>query len=232
MADEPDELDEVDPESELGLYRRERLDALARELFGNNRAECGRALGYQDGSYVGQMIRGKRTITEKTIRKAEKLPKAHGWFDPPGGRPSRNLASEDFEIVDRGDKVPLLSSVPGGDWCEAHEPFRPDEIEEWLSCPTKHGPDTFALRLKGISMEGPGGYREGEIVFIDPGAEARAGKDVVARTPDGKVTFKRLGEDDEGFYLYALNPAWPDRIIRAPKGTIFCGVAISSLIQR
>lgn len=57
-------------------------------------------------------------------------------------------------------------------------------------------------------------------------------RDVVARTPDGKVTFKRLKEDSEGRYLLALNPAWPDRVIRCPEGTLICGVVIGSFVPR
>lgn len=46
--------------------RRERLDRAAERVGG--KAELGRKLGYKDGHFVGQMIRGGRPITEKTIR--------------------------------------------------------------------------------------------------------------------------------------------------------------------
>lgn len=48
-------------------------DARARELarflrlaFDNNKAALGRRLGYADGSFVGQMLRGEKAITEVT----------------------------------------------------------------------------------------------------------------------------------------------------------------------
>ena len=126
-------------------------------------------------------------------------------------------------------RIPLVSWVRAGDWCEAHAT---DAAEEWLPCPTRHGPNTFALRVVGDSMDGPGGYREGEVIFVDPGIAATPGRDVVARTPDGRVTFKRLKSDEAGQYLLALNPSWPDRIIRVPSGTVICGVVIGSFTQR
>jgi hypothetical protein len=59
-------------------WRRERMRALAKKMHGN--AALGRALGWRDGAYVGQMIAGMRPITEKVIEKAESLPGARGWF--------------------------------------------------------------------------------------------------------------------------------------------------------
>lgn len=58
----------------LQEWRRERMRALAKQSGGN--AALGRALGWRDGAYVGQMIGGVRPITEKIIEKAEKLPGA------------------------------------------------------------------------------------------------------------------------------------------------------------
>ena len=49
---------------------------------------------------------------------------------------------------------------------------------------------TFALTVVGDSMDAPSGYREGEIVYIDPDIEPTPGKDVLAKA-DGKMTLKR-----------------------------------------
>jgi SOS-response transcriptional repressor LexA len=145
-----------------------------------------------------------------------------------------DLFSDDSNVTDlatRG-KVPLISWVQAGEWCDAHDSRLPGDADEWLPCPVRHTDSTFALRVVGESMDGPGGYREGEVIFVDPGLEAMTGKDVIARTPNGKVTFKRLKEDDQGRYLVALNPTWPDRIIRVPEGTVICGVVIGSFMPR
>jgi SOS-response transcriptional repressor LexA len=75
-------------------------------------------------------------------------------------------------------------------------------------------------------------YREGELILVDPAIEARHGDDVIARTPEGKATFKRLQVTPDGTFLIALNPSYPDRIIKAPADTHICGVVTASWMQR
>ena len=61
-------------------HRIAALRELIRMRFGNNKAALGRALGFRDGSLIGQMERGERPITEKMIEKIESLPSCGGWF--------------------------------------------------------------------------------------------------------------------------------------------------------
>lgn len=129
-------------------------------------------------------------------------------------------------------RIPLISWVQAGDFCEAIDNFQVGDAEDWLPAPRKMGNRAFALRVKGQSMDGPGGYADGEIIFVDPDRQAVPNCDVVVRTPDGAVTFKRLKEDVEGMYLAALNPNWPNQIIKVPEGTVFCGVVSASLRDR
>lgn len=182
-----------------------------------------------DVGNLSRLERGKQGYSPELLeRLADALGvKVRDFFD------SDDNAQEFFEhaVIPAG-QVPLISWVQAGEWCKAHDPMPLGHAEEWLPCPTKHSSSTFALRVVGDSMDGPGGYREGEIVFVDPEIAAMPNRDVVARTPDGKVTFKRLKEDSEGRYLLALNPAWPDRVIRCPEGTLICGVVIGSFVPR
>ena len=87
------------------------------------------------------------------------------------------------------------------------------------------------LRVDGDSMDDgtSDGYREGEIIFVDPDADPLPGRDVVVRTAENKTTFKRLKEDSEGRYLLALNGK---KIVRVPAGTHICGVVIFSGVKR
>jgi len=64
-------------------FRRERLKAAADKVGGN--AALGRLLGHQDGAFVGQMIRGTRPISEKTVIELEAKHGFRHWFseDPP-----------------------------------------------------------------------------------------------------------------------------------------------------
>lgn len=62
---------------------QERIDVLtqAAKLMGGN-ALLGRRLGFKDGSFVGQMIGGKRAITEKTFRKLQSISELKSLFAP------------------------------------------------------------------------------------------------------------------------------------------------------
>lgn len=128
------------------------------------------------------------------------------------------------------DRVPLISWVRAGDLCEAVDPFEPGDAEDWLDCPFPHSPTAYCLELRGLSMWPE--YREGEIVLVEPGITPCHNDDVIACTPDGQVTFKRLQISEEGNHLLALNPDFPNRIMHMPDGTHICGVVTGSWIKR
>jgi hypothetical protein len=69
-------------EGDLTLWRIQRLQAAIDRLDAGNLNAFGRRMGFTDGSYVGQMLRGTRPITEKFVRKLESIPQMDGWFDP------------------------------------------------------------------------------------------------------------------------------------------------------
>lgn len=65
-------------ESEIQVKRIERLAAMVEREGG--KAAAGRKLGYRDGAFVGQMLRGERPITEKTVAAVHGLSGYAGWF--------------------------------------------------------------------------------------------------------------------------------------------------------
>lgn len=127
-------------------------------------------------------------------------------------------------------RVPVISWVQAGQFCEAVDLYAPDSAEEWLDCPFPHSPRAFCLVVKGLSMHPD--YRPEEIILVEPELEAQHNDDVVVRTPDGEATFKRLQQTEDGKYLLALNPEFPNRIIAVPDETIICGVVTGSWINR
>lgn len=128
------------------------------------------------------------------------------------------------------DRVPLISWVRAGDLCDAVDPFQPGDAEDWLDCPFPHSLSAFCLELRGLSMWPD--YRDGEIVLVEPDLAPIHNDDVIARTPEGQVTFKRLQITEDGTYLLALNPDFPNRIMHMPDGTHVCGVVTGSWIKR
>src|SRR5690606_41919252 len=69
-------------------------------------------------------------------------------------------------------------------------------------------------------------FMEGDKVVIDPALDATPGSFVVAkRISDQAVTFKQLRREGDDFYLYALNEAWPERVIKLTEEWHICGRA-------
>ena len=97
----------------------------------------------------------------------------------------------------------------------------------WMACPVDHSDLTFALPVLGEAMIGDDGYREGEIIFIDPGVAPAHGKDVVLIT-GGTALFRRLVVTQEGRFLKTLNSCWPRPVIPLPADAIICGTVVFS----
>lgn len=83
------------------------------------------------------------------------------------------------------------------------------------------GSEIVALMVLGDSMAPE--FIEGEILVIETGAPATDGLFVIG-SADGEFIFRQLKRDDQGgWWLHALNPAYPDIAIPGPdtiKGVI------------
>ncbi|WP_449439557.1 S24 family peptidase [Pseudomonas migulae] len=134
------------------------------------------------------------------------------------------------EITRRFEKVPLISWVQAGAWCEAN--FELHDGETWLSCPVAISGSGYALRVLGDSMTNPGpgrSYPTGCIIFVDPEAESKTGDRVIARVPrTNEATFKVLVEDAGRQFLKPINPQYP--IIDITEETHICGKVVGSFI--
>lgn len=128
-------------------------------------------------------------------------------------------------------QVPLISWIQAGCWSEVSDIYAVGDAEEWLPCPVAHGPKTYALRVRGLSMYNPNerfSFKDGDIIFVDPDRPAIHKSLIVAKLTDTQeATFKQLIIEDNQRFLMALNPSWPDRIIRINGDAEICGVAIA-----
>ena len=129
-------------------------------------------------------------------------------------------------------KVPLISWVQAGAWCEAISNIEGYDPDSWLSCPVPMSSHGYALKVKGDSMTNPGpgrSYPTGCIIFVDPEAEAKAGDRVIARVPrTNEATFKILAEDAGRKFLRPINPQYP--IIDITEETHICGKVVGAFI--
>ncbi|MBV7569662.1 LexA family transcriptional regulator [Pseudomonas sp. PDM27] len=145
----------------------------------------------------------------------------NGFLDMPYGLGEFGNATV---LSHTGRKLPVIGSIAAGAWCESHGLFDHMDAEEWIDAPGPVGPRAFILRVEGISMEPK--FVEGDKIVIDPSLEAFPGHFVAAkRTRDQAATLKQLKQEGNEQYLYALNPDWPERIIRMTEEWVICGRA-------
>lgn len=204
---------------EIGQEIRRRRKALGMTL------EDLEALVGIDNGNLSRIERGKQGYTPETL---EKIATALGCTVS-----ELYAGITNVEELPHLGKIPQVSWVAAGQFSEASDPFPVGLAEDWWICPVKHGPRTFALKVKGLSMFNPNGsisFSEGNIIFVDPDRGANHGSLIVARLEDSnEVTFKKLIVDGERRYLEALNPAWPERIIEINERATICGVVIAKL---
>ncbi|MCH5571202.1 S24 family peptidase [Pseudomonas syringae pv. syringae] len=135
------------------------------------------------------------------------------------------------ELPARFGKVPLISWVQAGAWCEPANTESYD-VDSWISCPVPISKNGFALRVRGDSMTNPGSgrsYPAGCIIFVDPEIESFVGDRVIARVPStNEITFKILAEDAGRHYLRPINPQYP--IIDISEETHICGKVVGAFI--
>lgn len=194
-------------------------------------ADLARATGVSPQTVNNWLKRG--VSTEYALLAADFLvcnPAAISSIQPTAVKPKHLFLTnnETSEIGMGLGKVPLISGIQAGHWCEAIDNFQPGDAEEWLPAPTKHGPHAYALRVTGTSMEPR--LREGEIVVVDPDRAAESGSIVVARKAENKeVTLKQLIREGGDTYLKAINPHWPEPIIRLSEEWTVCGRVICKI---
>jgi len=98
---------------------------------------------------------------------------------------------------------------------------------DWMACPVAHSSLTFALPVQSEAMCGDDGYYEGDVIFVDPGVSPSHGKDIVLVTGQTAL-FRRMIVTQEGKFLKAVNPNWPNPITPLPDNAIICGTIVFS----
>lgn len=138
------------------------------------------------------------------------------------------------EEIPVSTSVPLVSWVTAGAWSDVADPHAPGVADHWMPCPVRHGPHTYALKVRGESMYNPDGrpsYSDGDIIFVDPSKDAVHGDRVVVRLDDqAEATFKQLLIEDGRKLLKALNPEWKPRYIEINGNATMAGVVIGKWV--
>ena len=184
-------------------------------------------------SQIGNEVVGKGRKTPRGLSDdyATRIEQAfsleEGWFDLPIGKSPQGTQANVEPGPDIRGFVPLISWVTAGAWSAVTDPYEIGDAEQWVPCPIPHGHHTFVLRVRGESMEPE--YRDGDWIFVDPDRDPVNGSHIVVRMEDAQeATFKKLVVEGGDRYLMALNPAWPERVIRINGNATIVGVVIFS----
>jgi SOS-response transcriptional repressor LexA len=217
--------------------RTRQLAALIRDRYANNVSAFARAID-RSPSQINDTLAGRKSFGEKFARHIEdKLGLVDGSLDAqPMLREFRSgLAAVTKEMPNVGEKlevrgrIPLISWVQAGAFCQVVDLFEPGDAEEWLPTLHAHGPHAYALRVDGDSMVNPNPlgktYPPGCIVYVDPDMPITNGCRVIAKIPsEEKATFKVYMEDAGKRFLRPLNPIYP--VIEMTEGMLICGVVV------
>lgn len=88
---------------------------------------------------------------------------------------------------------------------------------------------TFAVRVQGDSMDSDGGYRHGEVIFVDPDKSPVHGHDVVVKVGEQRLVLRRLSIHEDGQrYFRALNRHLPVNVTGPDPGAEIYGVVVFS----
>lgn len=111
-------------------------------------------------------------------------------------------------------RIPILDYVQAGKWTPESYQIVDSDQQETIMANLEHSPSTFALRVRGDSMEPQ--FKDGDIVVIDPTIQPKPGDFIVANEANGEATFKQFriaGINEKGIQVFEL---WPLNPLYAP----------------
>lgn len=223
-------------EAQIRALRVTRLRDAIDKLTDGNITAFGKRLGFRDGAYIGQMLRGDRPISEKTVRAIEALPGLAGWFSTDGqsdGAEADNTPNEsDFALVPQLDVEAACGSgkfvdhvvVKGG------LAFKRTSLKDF-------GVTEKTARIiyaSGNSMAPL--IQDGCVVLINTAdTEPKDGKVFAICTPEGGLVLKRLIRDyhpglgAQAWIMRSDNPdktTYPDKLLPPDDRTMIVGRAV------
>lgn len=171
--------------------RRRLLQALVDHPDIGTKADLGRALGYKNGAFVGQMLRGDRPITEKTTGQVHAMRggRFKGWFDA-AQVPSTSTPRKRGVALDLSQSVSMITPTII-DWGEAMETV----LQE------------FSLRIEDDAMAPE--VRAGQVAMFIRGDDARANDFVLLVDNEDNVYLREYSPRRPGHWLaVARDPAY------------------------
>lgn len=220
----------------------------ARISKGMSQAELGKAID-KSQSAIAALESGRNKESTNIVSLAKVLDVDPLWLETgEGGAPAPKANPFEGGLFSRGranvepapeikPAIPIISWVAAGCFTtmpEQHYPSTEDK-DSWVYTTRNHSPKSFGLKVRGESMSNPGSkhsFQEGEIVLVDPEMNAANGDFVIVRLDDeAEATFKKLIIEGNNYYLTALNPDWPEKIIQINGNATIIGVVFEKVVR-
>jgi SOS-response transcriptional repressor LexA len=207
-----------------GIYdiRQQNLKFLIEEKFDGSQSRLAEQIHIEQPSFISRLLsinpKTRKNIGANLARKIERAAgKPPYWLDQSRGWDGTRAISEAEIEGPAIRRVPLLAwaeVVPDHSMGKNKIQEQQLEAREQVVCPAECGPRTYALRVRGISMQNPTGrpsFHEGDLIFVDPDVEPRPGRHVIAQVPGSpEPIFRTLVEEGGRQFLRALNPTWSE----------------------
>lgn len=184
----------------------------ARIYRGFSQHDLGAALGLT-ATAINYYEKGKRKISiEDVYRLAAALKKPVEYFLPDLKRTN----GKETDIVD----IPVLGTIRAGEALLSEQ-----NLLGYLPVPEeKAGEVTFALKVKGNSMDGKGIY-DGDLVLIKRQDHVDFNGQIVCALIDGNENALKLYYEEEGkIILRPANPGYPDIVLDNQASVVIQGV--------
>jgi len=193
----------------------------ARERANLNKKELAQRVQLSSASIV-QLENGttKALSAETLLRMSDATGTRAHWLA--FGTGPRLLSDPLGESQDAACTVPLL------DWDQIVTAAPPAPGCPRVSCAAASAsPSAYAVRYSGVSMSPL--LPDGALCIVDPETEAHHRALVAISSERDGATIRQWVMDGSRAYLYAANPAWPDRITPANHAHILGTVIMHSL---
>lgn len=157
-------------------------------------------------------------------------PEATGGVNATGANATGSAAdSYDTVRIDRS----RITGLPLYEWAKVAQigvaAVEMPTASRFMDSPFPSSPGSFLLEVGSESMLPE--FKAGQIIQVDPCAAPTNGRFVVVSLADGSSTFRRLVDGEDGRFLQALNPSWPDRLVRLPDNARIVGVVVASWVS-
>lgn len=178
-----------------------RLKALRKERR-FTQAQLGKAIGVSDVT-VGYWEKDQNQPGGSSLTKLAKYLGVSEAYLMTGKEDGPNVTTSDLG----SRQIPIISWVQAGYWTSECDATNREGFTDYILTTDAHSMGTFALKVKGKSMEPE--FREGDVIVVDPELYPKPGEYVIAKNGSDEATFKRYrsrGVSDDGKDIFELVP--------------------------